>query len=80
MVKVTEEELAQLKESQAKVELLAQRFGQLTVQKKLITMDLDNTESYLEGAIHESKTIQQAMEQKYGVGTLNLETGEFTKE
>ena len=77
-VKFTEEELKQVQDIQNKYISIQNQFGQL----KLAQINLDNQEIDLEKALEnlqtEEKKFLDLTTQKYGQGSLNIETGEFT--
>ena len=77
-VKFTEEELTQVKNIQISYQNVQNQFGQL----KLTQIRLDNQEVELENSLKqiqdEEKKFLDGITDKYGVGTLNPETGVFT--
>ena len=77
-VKFTEEELTQVQNIQRSYQNVQNQFGQL----KLTQIRLDNQEVELEDALKsiqdEEKKFLDGITDKYGVGTLNPETGVFT--
>ena len=77
-VKFTEEELKQVQNIQASYVNVQNQFGQL----KMAQIRLDEQEVELEDALKqiqsEEKKFLDGITEKYGEGTLNPETGEFT--
>ena len=77
-VKFTEEELTQVQNIQKSYATVQNQFGQL----KLAQIRLDNDEVTLEDGLKsiqdEEKKFLDGITEKYGQGTLNPETGEFT--
>ena len=77
-VKFTEEELTQVQNIQRSYQNVQNQFGQL----KLAQIRLDNQEVELEDSLkqiqEEEKKFLDGITDKYGVGTLNPETGVFT--
>ena len=77
-VKFTEEELKQVQNIQASYVNVQNQFGQL----KMAQIRLDNQEVELENSLKqiqdEEKKFLDGITDKYGVGTLNPETGVFT--
>ena len=77
-VKFTEEELTQVQNIQRSYQNVQNQFGQL----KLTQIRLDNQEVELENSLKqiqdEEKKFLDGITDKYGVGTLNPETGVFT--
>ena len=81
--KVTEEELQTIKDLGTQYQTIT--FGQLKVQRMLLEQQikgLDETEVKLESNYIEAQEKERAllkdMNEKYGQGTLNPQTGEFT--
>ena len=77
-VKFTEEEMSQVQGIQQNYANIQNQFGQL----KMAQIRLDEQEVELEDALKniqsEEKTFLDGITKKYGEGTLNPETGEFT--
>ena len=77
-VKFTEEELTQVQNVQKSYLNVQNQFGQL----KMAQIRLDEQEVELEDALKqiqsEEKKFLDGITEKYGEGTLNPETGEFT--
>ena len=70
-IKLQEEELQNIKEAQTKITQLIYGLGQLEVQKT-------NVLTQLEGAQLEQNKLGKELQEKYGEGNINLETGEIT--
>ena len=84
-VKFTDDELEQLQELQNSYQEKQLQFGQLKVQKILLQQQsdtLEETEVKLEedykGVQETERGIVQQLNEKYGPGSLNPETGVFT--
>lgn len=83
--KVTDEELQEIKDLGTNYQAIANSFGQLRVQKLLLEQQLSGLEEneasleakYIENQEKEREVLQNFNE-KYGRGTLNPQTGEFT--
>ena len=83
--KVTDEELQGMKDLGTNYQAIANSFGQLRVQKLLLEQQLSTLEEneasleakYIENQEKEREVLQNFNE-KYGRGTLNPQTGEFT--
>tara|TARA_Y100000004_G_C8952492_1_gene429243 strand:- start:54 stop:362 length:309 start_codon:yes stop_codon:yes gene_type:complete len=83
--KVTDEELQEIKDLGTNYQAIANSFGQLRVQKLLLEQQLSTLEEneasleakYIENQEKEREVLQNFNE-KYGRGTLNPQTGEFT--
>jgi hypothetical protein len=78
-IKVSEEEINKLKELQSNYETLTIQFGQICIEK----INLEQLEYRLKEELMNSRKLEQelydALQAKYGIGELNLETGLFTK-
>jgi hypothetical protein len=85
--KLSQEELEELKSIQTKYLELTAQLGQIHLEKINLTLALsgmDDELSKLQGVFLELKEqeakIQSVFTKKYGLGTVNLETGEFISE
>lgn len=85
MTKFNEEELTKIKTLQDKYQVLGIQLVQLTLAEsnaKKYIEDLNQKKSELykqiEDTSAEEKSLAEELNNKYGVGTLNLESGEFT--
>lgn len=82
---ITEEELNSIKELQTQYAKITADLGQLNINKFILQRDLDELRKkiseqqnlYLEAQDRESKLVQE-LNDKYGEGSLNIETGVFT--
>jgi|TARA_R110001583_G_scaffold61535_6_gene181733 hypothetical protein len=76
--KFTKEELDELSNLQTEVNKLTAQFGSLHIAK----IKLEKEESLLENQLvileKKEKEIAKTLTEKYGKGSLNTETGEFT--
>lgn len=78
-IKLLQEELDSIKELQNQQQILISQFGQLEYQMQLLELQKDQlVETMGELQKKETKTGQE-LTQKYGDGTVNLESGTFTK-
>ena len=84
-VKFTDEELQQLGAIQTSYQNLQAGFGQLRVQRRLLEQQLNqleeaelNLENEYTKAQGNEKTFVKSLNDKYGPGSLNPETGVFT--
>lgn len=85
--KLTNEELEELKSIQSKYLELTAQLGQLHLEKMSLTTALSGMDDelsklqavFLELKAQESK-VQQVFTKKYGMGSVNLESGEFISE
>ena len=76
-VKFTNEEITQLRSLQAKFSNATVQFGQL----KISQLKLEESEVMLKNALSqlekEESTLAKSLTEKYGKGTLDIETGTF---
>ena len=87
VTKLSNEELEELKSIQSKYLELTAQLGQVNLEKISLTLALQSIEeelSKLQGVFLELKEqeskVQEAFTKKYGLGTVNLESGEFISE
>ena len=77
-IKFTEDELKSLQELQGTYQQITMALGQLNVSKYA----MEEREDSLKKALLDTKTkendLAKNLTEKYGKGTLNIETGEFT--
>ena len=77
-VQFTNEEITKLRNLQSKFNNATIQFGQL----KISQIKLKETESTLKNALkeleHEESTLAKSLTEKYGKGSLDIETGTFT--
>lgn len=71
VIKLQEEELQSIKETQGKITQLIYNLGQFEVQKTNILTQLEETQSEL-------NKLAKELQAKHGEGNINLETGELT--
>lgn len=71
IIKLQEKELQDIKDAQTKITQLIYGLGQLEVQKTNILAQLEEAQS-------EQNTLGKDLQEKYGEGDINLETGEIT--
>ena len=76
--KFTEEELTTLKSIQAKSQNATFQFGQLYLSK--IRLDEQETalKNYAKSIEEEEANLAKELSDKYGKGSINIDTGEFT--
>lgn len=78
-IKLTEEEVQQLKDLRAKDNSITFNLGQIEVRK----LSIDSQKKQLEGEYvnlqQELNSLGQTLQEKYGNGNIDLEKGEFTK-
>ena len=78
-IKLSQEELDYIKQLQQKQQDLVARFGQIEYQMQVLKLQKDQlVETIGQLQQNEQKTGEE-LTQKYGNGTVDLETGMFTK-
>ena len=79
-IKFTEEELKSLQELQGTYNQITLAFGQLSLSR----LGLDGQEEQLKTTLADTRTkeneLAKLLTEKYGKGSLNIDTGEFTPE
>jgi hypothetical protein len=75
--KLSQEELQQVKDLQAKSQAVTSELGQIELFKIQIKERRRNVEEYLKELEQEEKTLAEYLESVYGKGSINLEQGEF---
>ena len=76
--KLPEDEYVQLASLQNRWNELTKRYGELHYQQKSITKEIALIDDALTELDTERFTVVTQMQEKYGVGQVNLVTGEFT--
>jgi len=76
--KFTEEELEQLTTLQTKSQNATFQFGQLYLSKIKLEEQEASLKNYIKSLEDEERQIAQDLTDKYGKGSINIETGEFT--
>jgi len=80
MTKVKEEQLSAAREIRAKQQQIQMELGALYVSSLDIVARQEALTSELRASGEEIKELMGTLEEEYGTGSLNLETGEFTTE
>jgi hypothetical protein len=78
--KFTEEELSQLKDLQTQMDSLIIRFGQISINKQALNNQEEQSKSLLAQLKTKEAEVAKSLSDKYGKGTLDIESGEFTPE
>lgn len=78
--KLSPEEISQLHNIQKDQEALVQAFGQLEYQIQSLEFNKEELITKLENIKQQELDLGKSLNEKYGNGTINLETGVFTKE
>ena len=76
--KFTKEELDKLKTLQTKIDTLTVRFGSLQIAKIKLNKQESLLNTELNNLQEEEKKLGEELTSKYGKGSLNTDTGEFT--
>jgi regulator of replication initiation timing len=87
MTKILEEELQQINTLRSKLATTVSEVGQLSLQVQLLEADIvelknkitESSTTFKQLLIEEQEIIKRLSE-KYGTGSINFETGEFTPE
>lgn len=75
--KLSTEELEKLQGIQQKNAALINELGQISLSKINIKSREENAEKFLQELREEEQVIAKGLEEKYGIGTINLDKGEF---
>lgn len=78
MKKITTEELNQLRELQSDTQRLVEEYSKLSVELALIKKEHGVVESNMLRHIESQQLVIQRLHEKYGEGSLDIETGEIT--
>lgn len=76
--KLTKEELETLKNNQSESSNLIFQLGQVDVQRSILEGQRSEVLSRLADLQESQNKLAQELQEKYGDGNINLETGEFT--
>lgn len=76
--KITDDELQQLTNIQDRISQIARRIGVLYIQKKLITEEFQAADDMVTEIDCARFTLIEALQTKYGVGTVDIKTGIIT--
>ena len=75
---LSQQELQQVKTIQQNNQAITIEFGQIELLKIDLEDRIQNAKTFLKDLKEEEKTLSQFLEQKYGKGSLNIQTGQFT--
>ena len=76
--KLTKDEINQLKELRSKMNQITIQFGQLSINKIKLEESQDKLKNELASLEQQEINLAKSLSNKYGKGTINLETGTFT--
>lgn len=75
--KLTEQELNSIKEVQNKRSVLVEKFGVIELNIQDLTIKKQEVLEELKNLLIDETTISQELQAKYGLGTINVDSGEF---
>jgi len=78
-IKLTQEEIDSLKSIQEESSNLTVSFGQLEIAFQSLKLQKENLVEALVNLKNKETEIGTQLQEKYGNGNINIETGEFTK-
>ena len=78
--KLTDEELQSLQQIQSNNQAIVREFGQIALAELDLDKRRENAETFLENLRKAEADTAKALEDKYGRGNINMETGEFISE
>lgn len=76
--KLAQQQLQQLKSIQQKNQAVVQELGEIEIAKLQLQKRQQTAQQYFEDLLQEQQTIAQELEDIFGKGSVNIETGEFT--
>jgi peptidoglycan hydrolase CwlO-like protein len=76
---LTKEEVEKLKDLQTQEVNLINQLGQLEYQVQTLSLQKDNLKQQISILQKESTVIGKQLQDKYGEGTIDVSSGEFTK-
>jgi hypothetical protein len=76
---LTEKELQDLKDIQVKTNQIIMSLGQAEVQKAILEGQKNDLLNKLADLQESQNKLGKDLQEKYGIGNINIETGEFTK-
>ena len=78
-ITLTEQELNDLKRIQEQGNQLMMKFGEIEMSIQILELQKDRLVESLQELKEKETTYGQILQNKYGNGNINTETGEFTK-
>ena len=76
--KLTTEELKDFQTYRQEASRLAAILGEIHYQRTLIDLELDNLKKAIKSNVDQQQILMKALGEKYGDGSINVETGEIT--
>jgi peptidoglycan hydrolase CwlO-like protein len=80
MTKITEAEIKKVTDLKTKFNQLVATMGSIEVQKIQLELQKEELKVSLSNIKKEENTVAQELEDKYGKGTISLDTGEFSSD
>ena len=77
---VDSNELRRVNEVRTKFGELTLEYGKLQLTKRMLVKELSQIEGQFEELLATEESLMKELNDRYGVGNLNVETGEFTQE
>ena len=77
VMKLTEEELKGITQVRSKTEAIIKEFGEIALAEINLKERKEHADAYLIQLKHEEKELATTLQEKYGKGNINLDTGEF---
>jgi hypothetical protein len=77
MSKITEEELQKIQDGREKVSTIAEYLSELVLQQTVLDNLVKNTKQEFLDSVSEEENYFAELNEKYGEGLLNIETGEI---
>ena len=77
-IKFTEQELIELKELQSEYQKVIYNLGQIQIEKRILESKEKEINSIYDSLNQKEKVLIDNLNQKYGAGSLDLESGTFT--
>ena len=77
-IKFTEQELIELKELQSEYQRVIYNLGQIQIEKRILESKEKEINSIYDSLNQKDKVLIDNLNQKYGAGSLDLESGTFT--
>lgn len=78
-VLLTNEEIQSIKDIQEQENAISLQLGQLEYQILTLSLQKESLKNQIDQVTQKSIKTGQDLQQKYGDGNINIETGEFTK-
>ena len=74
---LTSEEITKLKELQENYNMLSISLGDIELKKMKLDLEKENIVSLLKDLKNKENDINNVLKNKYGAGSINIDTGEF---